>query len=386
MMRVCHKDTCPVGVATQNPALRAKFTGDPQHVINFFEFMAAEVREILASLGFRSIEEAVGRVDALDSSQAVRHWKTQGLDLAPILTRIDVEHPLHNTVAQKHGLEEKLDMRLIELAAPALERGDSVRHTVAVRNIDRTVGTILGHHVTRTTGGAGLEPGTIEFTMPGTGGQSFGAFLPRGITLRLVGDACDYVGKGLSGGRIIVAPDPASPFAAEEQVLAGNVIGYGATSGQLFLRGLVGERFCVRNSGATAVVEGVGDHGCEYMTGGEALVLGPTGRNFAAGMSGGLAWVLDMDFACLNTEFVDAVDMGDEDIRRVRELLTEHRSETASVVAEGLLALDDDGLGARFTRIEPRVWARLMKVRDQARADGHDDNHTTHLMMEAAHA
>ncbi len=386
MMRVCHKDTCPVGVATQNPELRAKFTGDPEHVMNFFRFMATEVREILASLGFRSIEEAVGRVDALDSSQAVRHWKTAGLDLTPILTSIDVNHPLHNTIGQNHGLEQKLDMRLIELAAPALERGEAVRHTVAVRNIDRTVGTILGHEVTRTTGGAGLEPGTIEFTMHGTGGQSFGAFLPRGITLRLVGDACDYVGKGLSGGRIIVAPDPASAFAAEEQVLAGNVIGYGATSGQLFLRGLVGERFCVRNSGATAVVEGVGDHGCEYMTGGEALIIGPTGRNFAAGMSGGLAWVLDLDPACLNTEFVDAVDMAADDIIRVRELLEEHLNETASTVAEGLMALDDATLATRFTRIEPRMWAHLMKVRDQAKADGHDETRTTHLMMEAAHA
>ncbi len=386
MMRVCHKDTCPVGVATQNPELRAKFTGDPQHVINFFEFMAAEVREILASLGFRTLQEAVGRVDYLDSSQAVRHWKTQGLDLTPILARIDVDHPLHNTVAQEHGLGDALDVRLLELAAPALESGEVVRHTVAIRNIDRTVGTMLGHEVTKRTGGKGLPTGTIEFTMPGTGGQSFGAFLPRGITLRVVGDACDYVGKGLSGGRIIVAPDPASGFAPELQVVAGNVIGYGATSGQLFLCGLVGERFCVRNSGATAVVEGVGDHGCEYMTGGEALVLGPTGRNFAAGMSGGLAWVLDMDPVCLNTEFVDAVGMTPEDVARVRELLVEHRTETGSSVAGGLIDLDDGVLAARFTRIEPRVWARVMEARARAEADGHTDTQITQLMMEAAHA
>ncbi|MGV8846857.1 glutamate synthase large subunit [Tessaracoccus sp.] len=386
MMRVCHKDTCPVGVATQNPALRAKFTGDPQHVINFFEFMAAEVREILASLGFRTLEEAVGRVDALDVSQAVRHWKTQGLDLTPILTRIEGDHPLHNTVAQNHALTEKLDMRLLELAAPAIQRGEAVRHTVPVRNTDRTVGTMLGHEVTKATDGQGLPPGTIEFTMPGTGGQSFGAFLPRGITLRVIGDACDYVGKGLSGGRIIVTPDPASGFAAEQHVVAGNVIGYGATSGQLFLRGLVGERFCVRNSGATAVVEGVGDHGCEYMTGGEVLVLGPTGRNFAAGMSGGLAWVLDLDQACLNTEFVDAVAMTADDVARVRELLTEHCAETDSTVAATLSRLDDATLASRFTRIEPRVWARIMKVRAQAEAEGQTDTQITHLMMEAAHA
>ncbi|RMB58780.1 glutamate synthase large subunit [Tessaracoccus antarcticus] len=386
MMRVCHKDTCPVGVATQNPALRAKFTGDPQHVINFFEFMATEVREILASLGFRSIEEAVGQVAALDVSPAVRHWKTQGLDLTPILTRIDVDHPLHNTTTQNHGLEEKLDMRLLELAAPALQHGRAVRHTVAIRNIDRTVGTMLGHEVTKSTGGEGLPPGTIEFTMPGTAGQSFGAFLPRGITLRVVGDACDYVGKGLSGGRIIVAPDPASTFLAERQVVAGNVIGYGATSGQLFLRGLTGERFCVRNSGATAVVEGVGDHGCEYMTGGEALVLGPTGRNFAAGMSGGLAWVLDMDLTCLNTEFVDAVDMTPADVARVRELLIDHRTETGSTLASALINLDDATVASRFTKIEPRVWARVMEARSRAEADGHTDTQITQLMMEAAHA
>ncbi|MCC2593016.1 glutamate synthase large subunit [Tessaracoccus sp. OS52] len=386
MMRVCHKDTCPVGVATQNPELRAKFTGDPQHVINFFEFMAQEVREILASLGFRTLEEAVGRVEALDVARAVGHWKSAGLDLSPILT--DVAAPgatRHRTVAQDHGLADKLDVRLIELAAPALERGEPVAATLPVRNVDRTVGTLLGHHVTRATDGAGLEPGTIQFTLNGTGGQSFGAFLPRGVTLKLVGDANDYVAKGLSGGRVVVTPPQDVPFDPREQIVAGNVIAYGATSGQLFLRGLVGERFCVRNSGASAVVEGVGDHGCEYMTGGEVLVLGPTGRNFAAGMSGGTAWVLDLDLIRLNTEFVDPVELTPRDVARVRELLGEHAAETGSTVADELLPLTDADLVTRFTKIQPRDYARIMEVRDRATIDGLDEELTTKMMMEAAH-
>ena len=292
MMRVCHLDTCPVGVATQNPELRGKFHGDPDHVVNFFMFIAEELRELLASMGLRSVEEAVGRVDLLDTSRAVGHWKTQGLDLAPILAAIDVPEgtKLHRTTTQDHGLADKLDVELIRLAEPALARGELVRHTIEVRNVDRTVGTMLGHEVTKATEGKGFEPGTIEFTLTGTGGQSFGAFLPRGVTLRLVGDSNDYFGKGLSGGRLVVAPPTGVGFDPAEEIVAGNVIGYGATSGQLYLRGRVGERFCVRNSGATAVVEGVGDHGCEYMTGGRVAVLGPTGRNFAAGMSGGVAW------------------------------------------------------------------------------------------------
>ncbi|MFV0428051.1 MAG: glutamate synthase large subunit [Arachnia sp.] len=387
MMRVCHKDTCPVGVATQNPELRAKFSGDPDHVVNFFMFIAEEVREILASLGLRSIEEAVGRVDLLATDRAVGHWKTHGLDLSRVLTPVDVAPgtPLHRTVGQDHGLAEKLDTQLIELARPALERGEPVAHTLPVRNIDRTVGTLLGHEVTKTTGGDGLAPGTIEFTLHGTGGQSFGAFLPRGVTLRLVGDSNDYVGKGLSGGRVIVTPDAASPFVPREQIVAGNVIGYGATSGQLFLRGMVGERFCVRNSGATAVVEGVGDHACEYMTGGEALILGTTGRNLAAGMSGGIAWVLDLVPERLNTEFVDPVELTQADVVRVRELLGEHRDETGSLVAAELLDLSDEILATRLTKILPRDYARIIAVAEQATTAGLDSQATTQLMMEAAH-
>ncbi|GAA4906205.1 glutamate synthase large subunit [Tessaracoccus lubricantis] len=387
MMRVCHKDTCPVGVATQNPELRGKFHGDPDHVVNFFEFIAQEVRELLASLGLRSIEEAVGRVDLLDVTRAVGHWKTQGLDLSPILAQIDVPEGtrLYRTVEQDHGLDAKLDVELIRLAEPALTHGELVRHTLPVRNVDRTVGTMLGHHVTRVTEGVGLEPGTIDFTLTGTGGQSFGAFLPRGVTLRLVGDSNDYFGKGLSGGRLIVTPPSDVSFDPAEQIVAGNVIAYGATSGQLFLRGRVGERFCVRNSGATAVVEGVGDHGCEYMTGGEVLVLGPTGRNFAAGMSGGVAWVFDLNPLRLNTELVDPVQLSNADVARVRALMEEHRQETGSSVADALLALGDDELALRFTKVEPRDYARIMAVQAQSLADGLDENQTTELMMEAAH-
>lgn len=387
MMRVCHKDTCPVGIATQNPELRGKFHGDPDHVVNFFEFIAQEVRELLAQLGLRSIEEAVGRVDLLEVGRAVGHWKTLGLDLAPVLQRIELPDGAkpHRTTTQDHGLDAKLDVELIRLAEPALTRGEQVRHSLAVRNVDRTVGTMLGHEVTKATDGLGLAPGTIEFTLTGTGGQSFGAFLPRGVTLRLIGDSNDYFGKGLSGGRLIVTPPSDVSFDPAEQIVAGNVIAYGATSGQLFLRGRVGERFCVRNSGATAVVEGVGDHGCEYMTGGEVLVLGGTGRNFAAGMSGGVAWVLDLNPLRLNTELVDPVDPADGDIARIRELLAEHREETGSLVADGLLALADDELKLRFTKVEPRDYARLMAVQATALADGADETEITEMMMEAAH-
>src|SRR5690349_1637888 len=290
MMRVCHLDTCPVGIATQNPELRKRFSGKPEFVETFFEYIAEEVREHLASLGFRSIEEAIGQITALDTSKAVQHWKASGLDLAPILT--EVESPdgsgKRHTVAQDHGLEKALDHQLIAVAREAIDDGTPVTGEFSVRNVNRTVGTMLGHEVTRVHA-TGLPDDTIDLTLRGSAGQSFGAFVPKGVTLRLVGDANDYVGKGLSGGRIVVAPDPSAPLTAEDNVIAGNVIGYGATSGEIFLRGRVGERFCVRNSGITAVVEGVGDHGLEYMTGGTVAILGSTGRNVAAGMSGGVA-------------------------------------------------------------------------------------------------
>ena len=385
MMRVCHKDTCPVGVATQNPELRAKFHGQAEHVVNFMMFIAEEVRELLADLGFRSIEEAVGHVEVLDTRRAVDHWKAQGLDLSPILHRVEVPEgtPLHHTVAQDHGLDTKLDVSLIALAAPALERGERVVEALTVRNVDRTVGTMLGHRVTTTTRGEGFPDDTIDLTLHGTAGQSFGAFVPKGVTLRLVGDANDYLGKGLSGGRLIVRPHEASPFRAEEQIIAGNVIGYGATSGTILLRGVVGERFCVRNSGAVAVVEGVGDHACEYMTGGEVVILGPTGRNVAAGMSGGVAYVLDLDHSRLNTEMVDAAELSADDVARLTALIRLHRDETGSARAADLL--DQGDLAARFTKLLPRDYARVIRAREDAIALGLHEKQMTDLMMEAAH-
>ncbi len=385
MMRVCHLDTCPVGVATQNPELRERFAGKAEFVVNFFEFIAEEVREHLAALGFRSLEEAVGHVEMLDARKAVDHGKAAGLDLAPILHRVDSDSPLRSTVAQDHGLSEKLDVRLVEIAREALDHGTPVQASVAVRNVDRTVGTVLGHELTKATRGKGLPDDTIDLTLTGTAGQSFGAFLPRGITLRLVGDANDYLGKGLSGGRLTVRPPDDATYAAETQIIAGNVIAYGATSGEVFVRGQVGERFCVRNSGATAVVEGVGDHALEYMTGGEALILGPTGRNVAAGMSGGVAWVLDLNRARLNTELVDAVDLDDVQLERVQELLARHASETGSTVAETLLRLGADALRTRLTLILPRDYALVMAARAEAEAEGLSEPETTKKMMEASH-
>ena len=295
MMRVCHLDTCPVGIATQKPELRAKFSGKPEFVVTFFEYIAEEVREHLAALGLRSLDEAVGRVDLLDTDAAVSHWKAAGLDLSSVLAEPDVapETVRHQTRLQDHGLEKALDHQFLAACAPALESQTPVSVELPIANVDRTVGTLLGSAISKRYGGAGLPEDTISLTFTGSAGQSFGAFVPRGVTMRLWGDANDYFGKGLSGGRLVVRPPAGSPFVAEEQIIAGNVILYGATAGEVFIRGQVGERFCVRNSGATAVVEGVGDHGCEYMTGGLVVVLGPTGRNFAAGMSGGVAYLYD---------------------------------------------------------------------------------------------
>ncbi|GHS86898.1 glutamate synthase [Actinomycetota bacterium] len=378
MMRVCHLDTCPVGVATQNPELRARFTGKPEFVITFFEFIAQEVREILAELGFRSLLEAVGHVELLDTRPAIDHWKAEGLDLSPVLA---VPEPvegssLHHTHDQDHGLERALDNQLIALAADALERSEPVHIALPVRNVNRTVGTMLGHEVTRRHGGAGLPDGTIDVTLTGSAGQSFGAFLPRGITLRLFGDANDYVGKGLSGGRIAVRPDRHAVLTGEHNVIAGNVIGYGATSGEMFLRGLVGERFGVRNSGATLVVEGVGDHGCEYMTGGTVLVLGRTGRNFAAGMSGGTAYVLDLAPELVNVQAlasgeISLAPLDDEDATLVTGLLKRHLEETGSPVAAELLE-DPAGTRTRFTRVLPTEFARVRDALAQLAADGVD--------------
>ncbi|WP_435203641.1 glutamate synthase large subunit [Janibacter sp. GS2] len=374
LMRVCHLDTCPVGIATQNPELRERYSGQPEFVETFFEYIAEEVRELLAELGFRTLEEAVGRVDLLDTRTAVDHWKASGLDLGPIFAQVSSfdGSGVRHTKAQEHGLEDALDHRLIDLAGPALEDGTAVTGEVTVRNVNRTLGTMLGHEVTKRHP-EGLPDGTIELTLTGSAGQSLGAFLPRGITLRLVGDANDYVGKGLSGGRIIVRPPEDARYVAEDNVIAGNVIGYGATSGQLFLRGVVGERFCVRNSGASAVVEGVGDHGCEYMTGGTVLVLGPTGRNFAAGMSGGTAVVLDLDASLVNRELVDVTPLRDGDRQAVLELLGQHLEETGSAVAQRLLADPETAL-SRCSLVLPRDYQRVLDVRADAEAEGLDVN------------
>ncbi len=369
MMRVCHLNTCPVGVATQDPELRKKFSGKPEFVVNFMEFIAEEVRELLAQLGFRSIAEAVGHVEMLDVRQALDHWKAKGLDLRPILEVPDnpYESTLHNSRGQDHGLDRALDVELIRLAEPALERAEPVEIELPIRNVNRTVGTMLGSEVTRRHGAAGLAADTITVRLHGSAGQSFGAFVPKGITLRLTGDANDYVGKGLSGGRIVLAPSPDSPFVAEEQVIAGNVVLYGATAGEVFVRGKVGERCCVRNSGATIVVEGVGDHCCEYMTGGRAVVLGPTGRNFAAGMSGGLAFVFDPDRALwdrMNRDMVDVDRMDDDDREWLRAIIGAHRRETGSEVATRILA-DWRRASNQFRKVFPKDYKRVLEaIRD----------------------
>jgi glutamate synthase (NADPH/NADH) large chain len=373
MMRVCHLDTCPVGVATQNPELRSRFAGQAEFVVNFFEFLAQEVREYLARLGFRTLRGAVGHAELLDSAAASAHWKASGLNLAPLL-QVPALPPgaaRHQAVSQDHCLGQALDNTLIELAEGALSTGQKITMELPVRNVNRTVGTMLGHAVTRRWGGEGLPDNTIDISFRGSAGQSFGAFLPRGITLRLAGDANDYLGKGLSGGRIIAAPDPAAEFAAEDQVIAGNVIGYGATSGEMFLRGVVGERFCVRNSGATAVAEGTGDHGCEYMTGGRVAVLGPVGRNFAAGMSGGIAYLLDPDPRRVNTEMADLEDLGSGDGEFLAGLIGGHLAETGSAVAARLLA-DWDSALRRFRRVMPKDYKRVLAAARRAEREGRD--------------
>jgi glutamate synthase (NADPH/NADH) large chain len=381
MMRVCHLDTCPVGIATQNPVLRARYSGQAEYVVNFFEFIAEEVREYLAALGLRSIDEAVGRVDLLETALAVEHWKASGLDLTPVLLAPTEDGPRRHVTGQDHGLDKALDNTLIQLAEGALEEGRPVRLDLPVRNVNRTVGTMLGYEVTKRWGSEGLPADTITVNFTGSAGQSFGAFVPKGITLRLHGDANDYVGKGLSGGRLIIRPAQESPFEAETQVIAGNVIGYGATGGEIFLRGVVGERFCVRNSGALAVTEGVGDHACEYMTGGQAVVLGPTGRNFAAGMSGGVAYVLDLLSVRLNQEMVDVDPLDADDVTFLRDAVTRHHEETGSAVAAALLS-DWPSAVQRFSKVMPRDYKRVLHAASAAEREGRDINEA---VMAASH-
>jgi glutamate synthase (NADPH/NADH) large chain len=371
MMRVCHLDTCPVGVATQNPVLREKFSGKPEFVENFFKFIATEVREYLAHLGFKTLNEAIGHSEFIDPKAAIDHWKASGLDLSPILHRVETKNSstLYQSVQQNHGLENALDNKLIEICKPALKDGELVRAQLEIRNVNRTVGTMLGSEVTRKYGGTGLPEDTIDLTFRGSAGQSFGAFIPHGVTLRLEGDTNDYLGKGLSGGKLIIRPDRKANFESSSNVIAGNVAAYGATSGTLFVRGLVGERFCVRNSGVTAVVEGVGDHACEYMTGGRVVVLGRTGRNFAAGMSGGIAYVVDLNIENVNTEMVDLDEIDEADINYLSGILKNYIEETDSTLAKELIK---DTKLARFTKVMPREYKRVLLAQERAKKDGTD--------------
>jgi glutamate synthase (NADPH/NADH) large chain len=382
MMRVCHLDTCPVGVATQDPELRKRFTGKAEFVENFFRFLAEEVREYLAELGFRSLDEAIGHAELLDTGTAVLHWKAaSGLDLSPLFVVPDIPGaPRHQVREQDHGLEKALDQTLIQLAEAALQDAHQVRLELPVRNVNRTVGTLLGAEVTRRYGGEGLPDDTIRIRLSGSAGQSLGAFLPRGVSIELRGDANDYVGKGLSGGRLVVRPDPAAQFQAERQVIAGNVIGYGATAGEMFLCGTVGERFCVRNSGALAVAEGVGDHACEYMTGGTVVVLGETGRNIAAGMSGGTAYVLALDPGRVNPELVELETPGESDLEFLHGVVSRHQELTGSTVAASLLG-DWPRRSRAFTKIMPRDYRRVLEAIRLANAEGRDPDEA---IMEAA--
>ncbi|MBV8347763.1 MAG: glutamate synthase large subunit, partial [Mycolicibacterium sp.] len=376
MMRVCHLDTCPVGVATQNPELRARFNGKPEFVENFFRFIAEDVRRYLAELGFRSIDEAVGHAELLDTAKGVAHWKSKGLDLTPIFAMPTDAHGARLTQRRKlrdqyHGLDQALDQTIIALAEGALEDAHPVRLELPVRNVNRTVGTLLGAEVTRRYGAHGLPDDTIHVKLTGSAGQSIGAFLPPGITLELTGDANDYVGKGLSGGRVIVKPPDDVLFLPEDNVIAGNTLLYGATSGEVYLRGRVGERFCARNSGALAVTEGVGDHACEYMTGGRVVILGRTGRNMAAGMSGGIAYVLGLDPDRVNTGMVELQSLDDEDLHWLRAVVANHAQYTGSTVAKSVLS-DWPRRSAQFTKIMPTDYQRVLQATRMAEAEGRD--------------
>ena len=377
MMRVCHLNTCPVGIATQDPQLRAKFTGTPEFVENFFHFLAQEVRELMAGLGFRTIDEMIGRADCLDVRAAVDHWKARGVDLSEVLYQPEMPESVARrcVTRQDHGLHKALDNELIRRCAPALEHRRPVELSLPIRNVNRTVGTMLGSELTRRHGGDGLPDDTIRIGFTGSAGQSFGAFLPRGITLTLEGDANDYFGKGLSGGRLIVFPPRQATFVPEANIVVGNVSLYGATSGEAFVRGVAGERFGVRNSGAHTVVEGVGDHGCEYMTGGRVVVLGRAGRNFAAGMSGGIAYVLDGDGTFpqrCNRGMVDLEPLAqDDDVTFVRELVGRHVAVTGSTYAQALIH-DWPKTVHRFVKVMPRDYRRVLEAEARARAESRE--------------
>jgi glutamate synthase (ferredoxin) len=388
MMRVCHLNTCPVGVATQDPQLRKNFTGDPAHTVNFMRFIAQEVREWMAQLGFRTLNEMIGRTDVLEPKQAIAHWKAKGLDFSKILyqPQMGEEVGRYCQIPQDHGLEKSLDMtKLLEICGGAIADGKSVKATLPIHNVNRAVGTILGNEITKRHW-EGLPENTVHLHFQGSAGQSFGAFVPKGVTLELEGDTNDYLGKGLSGGKIILYPPTASTFAAEENVIAGNVALYGATSGEVYIRGIAGERFCVRNSGVNAVVEGVGDHGCEYMTGGKVVVLGATGRNFAAGMSGGVAYILDEqgDFATrCNTQMADLEKLEDsEEIQDLHQMIQRHGELTQSAQAKKVLAQWEVML-PKFVKVMPRDYKRVLQALAEALAGGLSGDEALNAAFEA---
>jgi len=388
MMRVCHLNTCPAGIATQDPRLRAQFTGEPRHVVNFMRFIAQDMREIMAQLGFRTVDEMIGRVDRLAPQKALEHWKARGFDFSNILYQPDVgpEVGRFRQIEQDHGLEKALDVvTLLELCKPAIERGERVRAQLPIRNVDRVVGTITGGEITRKYGPAGLPDDTIHIHFKGSAGQSFGAFMPRGMTFVLEGDANDYLGKGLSGGRIIIYPPSGSTFEPSTNIITGNVALYGATGGEAYICGMAGERFAVRNSGVDAVVEAVGDHGCEYMTGGHVVVLGPAGRNFGAGMSGGIAYVLDEagDFAArVNRQMVGVEALEDpEEVTRVRAMIARHRELTGSVRARQVIEHWDSML-PKFVRIVPKDFKRVIASLRRAHEQGLSGNEAIMVAFE----
>ena len=368
MMRVCHLNTCPVGVATQDPVLRAKFSGDPSHAVNFMRFIAEELREIMAKMGFRTINEMIGRTDRLEPSRAVAHWKAKGLDFSNILYQPPVgpEVGRYRQIDQDHGLDGSLDLtRLLQICKPAIDKGEKVRAEMPIRNVHRVVGTIVGNEITKKWGFNGLPDDTIQLKFNGSAGQSFGAFMPRGMTFMLEGDANDYFGKGLSGGRIIIYPPTGSTFKPEENIIIGNVAFYGATSGEAYIGGMAGERFCVRNSGVNAVVESVGDHGCEYMTGGRVVVLGSTGRNFAAGMSGGIAYVMDeggtFKGRC-NSQMVGLEKLDDPaEIEEVRQMIERHLAYTRSQRAQTILK-NWPAQAGKFVKVMPKDYKRMLQA------------------------
>jgi glutamate synthase domain-containing protein 3 len=370
MMRVCHLNTCPVGIATQDPELRARFRGTPEHVTAYLMFVAEEARGLMASLGVRRFEDLIGRADLLETDEAIDHWKARGVDLSMVLGTLDLppEIPRRHTRAQVPVLVDALDWELVSQCASAIESREPVRlGPIPLRNVNRTVGGILSGEIARRHGASGLPEGSIEISFSGSAGQSFAAWLAPGITFSLRGETNDYTGKGLSGGIVAVRPPETALFRAEENMIVGNTVLYGATAGRAFFRGLAGERFAVRNSGAQAVVEGVGDHGCEYMTGGRVVVLGTTGRNFAAGMSGGIAYVWDKDRgfeARCNLELVDLEQLSQADGEEVKALISEHAQRTGSLVARNLLA-SWDRASERFVKVMPRDYKRVLQERAQ---------------------